>query len=803
MPDYCDVSLPVPLDQAFTYRLPASLQARAQAGCRVTVPFGRRVLTGVIVELHDNAPEAEARDVMRLLDPEPVLDAELMALGRWIAHYYCAPLGEVLRSMTPLSGETRTSRIYTLTRDGHDAVRQLLTGIAEDDPTVQVMRLLERRSLSATHLARKVPGADKALRSLARKGLVTLEEVQSDRDPLRAASDRLEAEFTKPAEAPKLKKAERELLAYLELHPGPHSLRVLDEVVKNGSEAARALARRSLIALRLVDTARPRFGGTATHVLNACQQEAFNAVTAALDERRYAAFLLQGVTGSGKTEIYLQAIDRTLAQGRSALLLVPEIGLTPAMAGQFFHRFGDQVAMLHSAFHDTERIEQWRRIRAGAARVVVATRSGVFAPVRDLGLIIVDEEHDHSYKQAETPRYHGRDVAVMRASHAGAVALLGSATPSLESRHNVERGKYRHLVLPERIEQRPLPTVELVDMRTEFLETRLQGTFSRALLEAISQKLGQGEQVMLLHNRRGFAAFCACRACGERLQCRNCAVTLTWHRKDRRMLCHYCGYAERVPSRCPHCGSEHVHFLGLGAERVEDELHQHFPKARIARMDRDTVTGKRAFESILYGFRDGAYDVLVGTQMIAKGHDIPNVTLVGVVSADIGLGLPDFRAAERVFQLLTQVAGRAGRGSLPGTVLVQTINPEHYAIRMAAAQDYDTFYAREIEFRRLMRYPPHSALANVLVRSKDQEEALRLASEVERFLLPAPADIKVIGPAEAPVPRLKAEFRYQLLVKAAGRQRLLETMHALRRHAITSRWPATALIVDVDPLSLL
>ncbi len=420
------------------------------------------------------------------------------------------------------------------------------------------------------------------------------------------------------------------------------------------------------------------------------------------------------------------------------------------MAGQFFSRFGDRVAVLHSAFTDVERSEQWRRIRSGAASVVVGTRSGVFAPVRKLGLIVVDEEHDGSYKQEETPRYNGRDVAIVRAQAAGACVILGSATPSLESRHNAERGKYRLLELPGRIEARPMPKVELIDMRQEFLETRKQNTFSRKMIDALTQRIEKGEQTIVLLNRRGFSSFVACRACGERIQCMNCSLTLTYHKRDRRLLCHYCGYAEKVPQTCPKCASEHIYFLGLGSERVEEELHREFPAARIARLDRDTVTGKRQYETILDGFREKNFDILAGTQMIAKGHDIPNVTLVGVVSADIGLSMPDFRAGERTFQLLTQVAGRAGRGSVPGVVLVQTSNPDHYAIQFAAAQDYQGFYEKEIHFRRMMRYPPFSAMANVLVRDAKQEMAMRMSTELGLLMTPPPENLKIMGPAEAP-----------------------------------------------------
>ena len=802
-PEYCDVALPVPLDQPFTYRLPLTLRHRAQPGSRLLVPFGPRKLAGFVLELHDRPPEAEVREALRLLDEEPVFDAGLMELGRWIAEYYSAPLGEVLRAMAPLQGEIRRGKRYALTDAGREAARQLSLAGDEADPAVAILRMLEARPLTENWIKKKAPGAAPALRSLLRRGFIEVERVHGVRDPLRAAAARLRVELPAPIEGVKLNKAERELTAYLELHPGSHNLGDLEAKVKNASRAARSLARRGLVHLRpegpgfQSEPERPR------HRLNPHQQAAFDAIRASIEAATFQTFLLYGVTGSGKTEVYLRAIETALEAGRSALLLVPEIALTPAVAGQFYRRFGDRVAILHSAFSDAERAEQWRRIRTGDAGVVVGTRSAVFAPVQNLGLIVVDEEHDTSYKQGETPRYHGRDVAIVRAQQAGATVVLGSATPSIESRFNAERGRYRLLELPERVEQRPMPAVEVIDMRQEFLETREQRVFSRRLVEAIEQRLAAGEQTMLLLNRRGFSSFVACRACGERVQCRDCAVTLTYHRRDRRLLCHYCNYAAPVPQVCPACGSEYVYFVGYGSERVEEELRRHFPRARVARMDRDTVTSKRAFETILFGFRAGDYDILTGTQMIAKGHDIPNVTLVGVVSADIGLALPDFRAAERTFQLLTQAAGRAGRGGTPGQVIIQTLNPDHYAVQCAAAQDYAAFYEKEIHFRRLMRYPPFSALANVLVRSPQQLEAHRMAAELALLVNPPPRELKILGPAEAPVPRLKREYRYQMLIKAASRKALREHLKRFRRHAAARGWPPTALVIDVDPVSLL
>jgi primosomal protein N' (replication factor Y) len=799
---YCDVSLPVPMDQPFTYALPETLRHRARPGSRIVAPFGARKLTGVILRCHDEQPPMAAREALRLIDSEPVLDAELLALGRWIAGYYCAPLGEVLRGMLPLASEIRRGKIWSLTDSGRDAARQLVLDSSPDDPVSKILRMLERRPLSAAYLAKALPLADKAMRSLERRGFIVAEQVETDRDPLRAPSERLRIELAGGAGDAKLNKPERELRAFLELHPGSHNLKELEGTVRNASMAARSLARKGLVSLKPETVAMASVPVRARHALNPAQQAAFEQIREAILTRQFRTFLLHGVTGSGKTEVYLTAIEAVLAQGRSALLLVPEIALTPAMAGQFFLRFGDRVAILHSAFTDVERTEQWRRIRSGKASVVVGTRSGVFAPVRDLGLIVVDEEHDGSYKQEETPRYNGRDVAVVRAQQAGACVVLGSATPSLESRYNVERGKYTLLELPGRVEERPMPMVELIDMRQEFLETRKQATFSRKLEEGIGQRLENGEQTIVLLNRRGFSSFVACRACGERVQCLNCSVTLTFHKRDRRLLCHYCGYAEKVPTVCPKCSSEHIYFMGLGSERVEEELHRAFPAARIARLDRDTVTGKRQYETILHDFREGNYDILVGTQMIAKGHDIPNVTLVGVVSADVGLGVPDFRAAERTFQLLTQVAGRAGRGSVPGIVLIQTINPDHYAVRIAAAQDYQAFYEKELAFRRMMRYPPFSAMANVLVRSEKKEMAMRLSSELGILLTPPPEKLRVMGPAEAPVARVKNEYRYQFLIKAASRTALNELLQRIRAFALDRKWGATALVIDVDPLSL-
>ncbi len=801
---FAEVAVPGPLDQTFTYSLPETLGPRVKPGARVVVPFGPRKVTGVAVAVHDRPPRQQARDVLKLLDETPALPSELLELGRWIAEYYVAPLGETLKTMLPLGGEVRARRMVGLTSRGRDMAQQFLRSTDATDPFVKVLRALEARPLTESYLKKKVSEAAKALKLMARRGLVEITSEIDERDPLRARDGRWFVSLGAAGKAPKkATKGERWLLDYLAAHPGRADLESLALERSDAPTVARKLAKKGAVELEIVRKTTTPAAKRKKIELHDAQQAAFDAIAGAMAAGAFQPFLLHGVTGSGKTEVYLRAIDVALEAGKSALLLVPEIALTPAVASQFFLRFGDRVAMLHSAFSGWQRSEQWRRIRSGEARVVIGTRSGVFAPVRNLGLVIVDEEHESSYKQEETPRYHGRDVAVKRAADAGAVIVLGSATPSLESRLNAEKGKYALLEMKERVERRPMPSVEIVDMAKEFAETRSNDLFSRAFAAELEQKLAAREQAMILLNRRGFSMYVLCRGCGERVECENCSVTLTYHRREERLLCHYCDYARPVPDKCPSCSSEHIYFQGSGSEKVEDALRRTFPKARIARLDRDSVKGKDHYESILNGFREGRFDILVGTQMIAKGHDIPNVTLVGVVSADVGLGVPDFRAAERTFQLLTQVAGRAGRGALPGKVIMQTYNPGHYAIRMAADQDYESFYRKELGFRRMMHYPPFTAMASLLIRSRKLEEALAWSGQLKHALMDLPAGVRVLGPAAAAVHRLKQEYRYQFLIKATSRKTLAGIVRRASDFARAEDWPATALIADVDPVSLL
>jgi primosomal protein N' (replication factor Y) len=556
---------------------------------------------------------------------------------------------------------------------------------------------------------------------------------------------------------------------------------------------------------RAEPAAAPACSGAATEGPNPtpAQAEVLRTLLPAVGGSAFAPFLLWGATGSGKTEVYLRAADAALAAGRGVLYLVPEIGLTPLLASRIEARFPGQVAMLHSAVPSRQRRAAWEDVRQGKKRFVVGARSAVFAPLPDLGLVVVDEEHDPSYKQEDAPRYNGRDVAVVRARLASAPVVLGSATPSVESFQHARSGRYTLLSLGGRVENRPMPEVRLIDMREEFRRVGEVTPLSRPLVDALVACLARGEQALILRNRRGWAAAILCPACGQRLTCRLCSLALTWHKKDRRLRCHACGGQHPLPTACPACGGSELRELGEGTERIEDEIAKVVPSARVVRMDRDTVSGRGAHESILRRFDAGDVDVLVGTQMIAKGHDFPRVTLVGVLAADHALGLPDFRAGERAFQLLTQVAGRAGRGARPGRVIAQAFDPGHPVLLHAAKQDYEAFFDVEIRYRRALRYPPLAALVQIIVAEAREAQAWRIANDVTAALTEASAGrLTITGPGPAPIERLRGLYRMQILVRSAGRRRLVETVSAalLPFESTSAR---RAIHVDVDPVNLL
>ncbi len=765
MTSFCEVALPMPLDHTFTYGV--RLGQSPQRGARVIVPFRNEKLIGVVTALAAKAPpDFEVRYLEAVLDEEPLLSEHLLELAEWAAQYYLAPLGEVLRAMLPLAAEVRRTVYYRITDLGRDVLAAAIDGDPEkgnrgkgiakprarrqeklsaegQDMEHRVLeRLASGEPVKVSTLRTATAASLPLLAAMARKKWIARETAAAERDARRM--ERF-AVLIPDTRLPSLTEKQQAILAELAACDGELPLAELRRR-DLPSSTLQTLVRRGLVRIE----ERPemfRLGGlpptAAPFRLNAAQTDALATLTVALGG--FHPFLLYGITGSGKTAVYLAAMQKALDRGLTSILLVPEIGLTPQTAGLLDAAFGQKVALLHSALTPEERSEQWRRIRRGDAPIVVGTRSAIFAPAPNLGLILVDEEHDQSYKQEETPRYNARDVAVMRAKLAGAVVVMGSATPSLESWHNAERGKYTRIELRDRVMNRPLPEVELIDMRREYQETGRDEIFSRSLVEQTKAALERGEQALILLNRRGYSFAVMCRACGEKLDCENCAIALTHHkspsesleevRTGQRLECHYCGYRRTVPARCPKCDSEHLFYLGAGSQQGEERLQEIFPGARIGRMDRDTVRGRGDLERLLARLHSGEINLLVGTQMIAKGHDIHSVTLVGVVGCDHALSMPDFRAAERVFQLMTQVSGRAGRGELPGRVVVQTYYPDHYAIVAATTHDYKAFAERELKYRRWMHYPPFGVLANVLVQSQKLEEAAGWAATLAKSLV--------------------------------------------------------------------
>ena len=813
MPEFCDVAVPVPLDIAFTYRVPDG--AVPVIGGRVLVPFRQQRMMGVVTDIHDRKPKVATKNVLSVVDSTSVLDDSLLHLGRWIADYYLAPIGEVFRTMLPLMAEFKRIVGYRITETGHMALHLAgqsgSSARSQRTPEEQAaeFRVLDYLANADGDLVREetVRSSTKVSKSLLNSMLRKKWLVREDLSGQQEAKRTVKLAVLRSAEG-KLNANQRTIIEALAAAGGKIPVEALQSLEVPRSTLA-TLVRRSMVEIIeeqadfTLSRAKPRVSPFEFE-FNVAQKSALSRLRGSVDARKFSGMLLHGVTGSGKTAVYLAGMRSVLEAGRSAILLVPEIGLTPAVAADLHQIFGDEVAILHSALSDRERAEQWHRIKRGEARIVVGTRSAVFAPVTDLALIIVDEEHDSSYKQEETPRYHARDVAVMRAKMSNAVVVLGSATPSLESYFNAKKDKYSLIELPDSVEQRPLPEVEVVDMRLEFQETGREQVISRKLAGEIQQRLNRKEQVMVLLNRRGYSPVVLCRTCGKKLECQNCAIALTHHKREHKMVCHYCGYTAAVPKACVHCGSEYVYFLGTGSEKLEELLHSMFPQARIARLDRDTVRGHEDFERTLSALNEGELDILVGTQMIAKGHDIHGVTLVGVIGADVALGLPDFRAAERTFQLLTQVAGRAGRGQSPGKVILQTYFQDHYAVQYAARHDFIGFYDKELRFRSWMHYPPYSALANVLVRSDNLDDALNWSGQLGKwFDATRHEGVRVLGPAAAPIMRLKRDYRYHFVLKSPSREKLNGTLRAMLAYATQQKIPRTQVIVDVDALWLM
>jgi primosomal protein N' (replication factor Y) len=760
---FVSVAVPVPFLDILTYQVPDGVP-QPPRGARVVVPLGKRVVTGIVVNpttvLEDGTtPADKIKQVLEVLDEEPFLPDAVVNLALWVSEYYACGAGDALAAAVPSTQAHKTIRIATLTAQGHDVHAPGVSGAGLDSRDVgldvsralPVNRAAPRRQQEALDLLKGVPHgrpvaelnergiSTDVLQRLAAKGLIAFRHQRVERDPF---------------------------------------------------------------ASGVVDTP---LSSTSGRILTVEQARALDALGAAAATGRFSVFLLQGVTGSGKTEVYLRIADLVMRGGRSVLVLVPEIALTPAVASAFRDAFGDRVAVQHSGLSDGERSDQWYRIRRGEVSVVVGTRSAVFAPLDKLGLIIVDEEHDTSFKQEETPRYNGRDVAVVRGRNENALVVLGSATPSLESSHNAASARYTRLVMERRVQDRPLASVSIVDMRMEYAEHGPDVILSGRLKNAIAKRLEAQQQSLILLNRRGLATAVFCRQCGGTIECPNCSVSLIVHTEGRdrhRARCHYCNYAMLVPKACPACKGPYLERRGFGTERVAQEIATLWPAARVARLDRDTVRRKGAAAEMLRSMAAGSIDILVGTQMIAKGHDFPRVTLVGVVSADVGLGLADFRAAERTFQLLTQVAGRAGRGGELGEAIVQTIYPEHYSIEYACRQDYDAFFAKELRYRQSMRYPPLTAMINIVVKAADARAALADAATLAQHLRNN-ADLgrfSVLGPAPAPMAKLRGEYRAQIFLKGTHRAGMRDSVLAALAAEPDMR---RRVSIDVDPVSIL
>ncbi len=780
-----EVAVPLPVQTTFTYRVPELLPAPCR-GARVLVPFSGRRVIGVVTGSGRKDVRA-LKDVCDVLDETPLAPPPLFDLAEWVSAHYVAPPGECHRLALPPAG-VRASR----------AMARLVGQPAVHDPVTEALRRGPLRVSTLAHRLGRDPGA--ALARLRGAGVVTVEQDLS-------VPGFREVKVAVLSQAPlKLRgKAQGEVVERLRAAGG--ALKVAD-LVRGRPSLRGALQRLAVLGVvRLRDERAWREpealdgGASSARTPSPDQARALGPLLAAVQNGGFQAFLLHGVTGSGKTEVYLRAAEHTLAEGRGVLILVPEIALTPLLVREARRRFGAGVSVLHSELSAGERHDQWWRIRGGESMVVIGARSAVFAPLPQPGLIVVDEEHEAAYKQEDSPRYHARDVAVMRARLEGAVALLGSATPSLESHQNALNGKYTRLALPARVGPHGLARVAVVDRR-EALRAGGDPVLTPPLHDALAACLERREQSLLLLNRRGYATRLVCRECGESAPCPNCSVALVLHHGGRRAQCHYCGHQAAAPPACASCGGAYLRLTGYGTEKVAEVVKAAFPGARVDRLDRDVLGRRGAVARVLAAFAAGETDVLVGTQMIAKGHDFPRVTVVGVVDADVGLGLPDFRAAERTLQLLTQVAGRAGRAEFPGEVILQTHLPDHYALRLAWAQDYETFFEREMLFRRTMGYPPTTALVNVVFRGATAGDAYDRADEIARRLRSvAGGRFRLLGPAAAPLARLRGEHRVQILLK--GNRSGMRT--ALRRALVERygevRWPGVS--VDVDPASVM
>jgi len=807
MKEIVEVAVGLPVFKTFHYRIPEKMRDSLQIGMRVFVPFKGRKVTGFSIDLLEQPPkgvEEKIREVENLLDEAPLIDPPMLRFYRWISDYYLYPLGEVIKTGLPPGLQLKSELILSLTQDGMESLSQ---GGLEPIQEKVFKEIGRCGKVSLKKILKHFLGevSRSQLFLWKRKGLLNIETGIEGKEVKPKFEKVVRFQGGEPGQP--ISKKQVEILKYVK-EKGEISYFELSKRFKSPSKYVQSLQAQGLLSLSRREVCRdlsvrselkpyPKPEPTSD------QEAILGEILKGIRSKRFSPFLIYGVTGSGKTEIYIRAIEEVLIQGQEAIVLVPEISLTPQLLSRFIDRFGENLALLHSGLGRGERYDQWRRIWKGEVKIAMGARSAIFAPFKNVGIIIVDEEHDPSYKQEEKLKYHARDVAVVRAKQVEATLLLGSATPSLESFYNAERGKFRLLNLPERIEGRPLPRVEVVDVKKE------AGLLSEKVRTALQKNIEDKKQSLLFLNRRGFANFILCPDCGHTFKCPNCSVTLTYHLRDRTLQCHYCDYRIKAPGDCPKCQGHRLQGMGIGTERLEQEIRLLFPEAQVGRMDRDTTSRRRSHLQILKRLESGSIDILVGTQMIVKGHDFPNVTFVGVVSADTSLHFPDFRSSERTFQLLTQVAGRAGRGDVFGEVVIQTFNPDHYSILRAKDHDYIGFYQEEIQFRKALEYPPFSRLINFRMVGNSERRTKATAEEMGRIgqsLLKKGygRGIEILGPSTAPFAKMRGKFRWQMLAKGKSPQLLHRfTKELAFGMEVQLKGKGVHLDIDVDPVFVL
>lgn len=780
--DIASVIVDVPAkqtDREFDYRIPEKWNQVIKPGMRVIVPFGPRMVQGFVTGLKAKSDFAKLRFIKEPMDLEPILNDELLQLGDWLTKEAMCFKISALQAMLPAAMKAKYEKVIKVVEDKKDQLPPSIQNLFGKNDSLSWKDVIEGENASLVQKEMQNGNLELEYNVKNRLNKKTVRVIKSLLSPMELKE--LASAISSHA------KKQQELLQYFIEHQEPIPLKELLELMNTSSGTVKSLVSKGALAEMDQEIYRDPyenrvFEKSIPFTLTAEQTAALKPIQEKIHHDEHDVFLLYGVTGSGKTEVYLQAIASVIEKGKEAIMLVPEISLTPQTVKRFKERFGEQVAVMHSGLSVGEKYDEWRKIHRKEVKVVVGARSAVFAPFENLGLVIIDEEHESSYKQEETPRYHARDVAIERAKSYGCPVILGSATPTLESFARAKKNVYKLLTLSQRMNKNALPAVDIVDMREE-LRTGNRSMFSELLFTKLKDRLEKGEQTVLMLNKRGHSSFVMCRSCGLVINCPNCDISLTYHRFNDIMKCHYCGFEEGMPSVCPECESEHIRFFGTGTQKVEEELAKILPEARVIRMDVDTTSKKGSHERLLNAFGEGKADILLGTQMIAKGLDFPNITLVGVLSADTMLHLPDFRSSEKTFQLLTQVSGRAGRHQLPGEVVIQTYTPEHYSIELSALQDYDAFYEREMYLRRQSHYPPYYYVVLITVSHEDLMKTVSVTEKITNYLgSRLNRDSVVLGPVASPISRINNRYRYQCLIKYKREPDLNQHLRTLLEH---------------------